>query len=458
MSGMDEPTNEPLAEGAAPVSDSAAAPGESPARATAPRRRSRLRWYLAVLLILVVVAALNRRWIAAIPNAQAKACLEARDLDGAAKWLAYSQRIAVRNAETEMLMARLLRKQGQLGMVDTHLENAREWGWDEQRVQHERWLTEAQAGRLREALPHLSEMLQAAGANGREICEAFITGTIKSKNHLRTAHELLTIWLTDHPQDPQPHYLLAKLSLQFQDVTRGEAELRLALQADPAHGAASLALADMLRDRNQIEEALELLAIAAGEPALRTAALLKQAKCLRLAGRAAEAQAVVEQLLAENPDSPAANLELALLELAQNRPPADVLPRLEAAVRRDPRNSAACQALAGLFTQTGNEEAARQLTAMATEFQTQLQRAEELTQQVLRDPGNLTLRFQVGRIHLVYGDVDTGVDWLQGSLDIDPNHRPSLELLANYFDNKPNQTPEEWQLSRKYRRQLTTIP
>ncbi|MBM3999769.1 MAG: tetratricopeptide repeat protein, partial [Planctomycetes bacterium] len=395
-----------------------------------------------------------------IPNGVARGALSRRAPEDARYWLAVSQRIAPLGSEAEYLLAVALRKEGQFGEAERHLQRARELGYAEDAVQREAWRLTARQGRLRDVIARLPELLRDAPEEGHDTCEAFILGIIKAKNYFREAHDLLAIWMRDESSDAVPHYLLGVVCVETHDPSRAEKEFREALSRDANHTRAAFALARLLHDQGGIDEASALLDRAAADPELRRDALVLKGRCLRAAGRSDEAVAILDGLLSEDVNdaaSTAARTVRAQVDLDASRFE-DARDRLQIALRAEPRSAEICDGLATAFRGLNEEEASRRIAAAASDFRAQGHRAVELIQSYLRDPSNADLRFQIGRAHLLFGDHQAGLDWLFGLLEFAPDHRPTLELLATYFEEKADQTPEEWQLGRKFRRHLEQTP
>ncbi len=155
------------------------------------RRKFVLVGILAVLLVCLF--AQRNRW-ASLPNWVAQRCLAEHRYSEAQAWLARASWLSPRNAETQWLMARVARHQGKMSAVQKHLATAREFGLPADRIQREHWLALAQDGQMREAGPHLSELLFNPNGDGEEIVHAFAIGYLKTQNQ-RMANQLLEFGL-----------------------------------------------------------------------------------------------------------------------------------------------------------------------------------------------------------------------------------------------------------------------
>src|SRR5262245_8657378 len=153
-----------------------------------PRRR--LLVLVGILVVLAVLAYFNRARWAAIANARAVQSLETGNFNKCHSWLKASQFVNRRNPETQLILARLLRKEEQLGEARTHLDMAIKWGVSKDIADREKQLLTAQSGALRESLPRLNALLEESWQDSPEVYEAYALGAINARNELKTAYGL----------------------------------------------------------------------------------------------------------------------------------------------------------------------------------------------------------------------------------------------------------------------------
>jgi hypothetical protein len=77
---------------------------------------------------------------------------------------------------------------------------------------------------------------------------------------------------------------------------------------------------------------------------------------------------------------------------------------------------------------------------------------------VSKNPEDIESRYKIGRIFLDFGSPKEGVIWLQSVLDYDANHKPTLEALAAFYEDRSKESPEFAELAKRYRRKAQSAP
>ena len=160
--------------------------------------------------------------------AVARRALKDRDGDKALSAAREAVRLSPRQGEAHFTLARAFRRQGQLDKVRESLEHAAKLGVPPDRIRREEWLALAQAGQMKEAQPHLSELLINPGDDGPDICEAYANGFFLTYR-LDAAEQILDAWEKDFPQDPQPHVFRASMNSKMHNWPTTISHLRKAI-------------------------------------------------------------------------------------------------------------------------------------------------------------------------------------------------------------------------------------
>jgi tetratricopeptide (TPR) repeat protein len=425
-----------------------APPGSSPGTSRRFKRRTLIGAVCGGLALVLAAAALAL----AVPKWQARRALAARDPERALAWLEWAAKVAPRDPEAAFLRARAYRRQGRFDLVHTHLGQAWNWGWPIPRIRREEWLAQAQAGQLREAEPHLQQLLMDPQDDASEICAAYVNG-FYLMNRYPDALRLIEPWIADFPNEPQAFLMRGKILRALQNFKAAETDLRRAFELAPHDGAAGCELAGVLLDLKQPAEALEVYRRCDGAGTVRARVRIGQAECLRMLGESDQARAILQDLLAAEPRPAEAIFELGQLELEAGHYEAAVR-ALQEAHRKLPRDLKIRYALANALRSAGQTREAAAEFAFVTVAQAALSRANSLIDEVAAHPDRVEARAEVGRIFLKYADPNSGLVWLQGALNYDPRHRPSLEALAAYYEGRAAERPEFKELARGYRLQL----
>jgi tetratricopeptide (TPR) repeat protein len=431
--------------------------------AASPRQpwyRRGLVWRrLALLGVLVALLWPGRVWLAAFPKWQARQALADRRPEQALEWLSVVDRLAVEDAEAEFLRARAFRKQGELGKTRDALLRAAKLGYPVKRLEREQWLALAQAGQMREAEPHLPALLTDPGDDAAEICEAYVTGFIRNQRADQAA-PLLESWSADFPNDPLPWLMRGKLFIELTQWPQAEQALKKALALRPEDSEAAYYLANVLVERRQLPEALELYersAANADDGEDRNRARIGQVKCLRALGRSDEGRRVAEEILRKDPDQRDALIELGRIEADAGRFQ-EAVASLEKADAQNHHDIEVRYAWAAALRGAGRAEEARAEFERVGKAQAELAKATNMVNRVLKSPADVEARYEAGRIFLEYGQPEKGLVWLQSVLNYAPTHEPTCRLLADYYERRSTEDSRFAELARLYREKSGSAP
>ncbi len=374
--------------------------------------------------------------------------VERRDADAAVLWLVPVLTLAPDNPEAHFWLARAYRRQGEMTRVRTHLERAGSLGFSRERLQREEWLAMAQSGQMRESAPHLSELLIDPGDDGPDICEAYVNGFFLSCR-FHDGLELLDVWRAEFPKDAQPCLFRAKYHSSLGNRQDAAADCRAGLALDPGRRDLKLLLASSLLELHEFDQAEALLQKMLLEAPDDIDVLQLLSECLFEQGRLEQSDVVLARLLELDPHNIHGRLTRARSQTFSGRG-REAAALAQSVVDERPFDVEAHFVLGTALRVAGRgEEAARHFAFVET-ARTRLQQARLLKEKVsTKDPGDVTARYEVGRILLEYDSPDEGAGWLQSALDLDPGHQPSHAALAEYYAGRGN-----LELAEQHRRQL----
>jgi tetratricopeptide (TPR) repeat protein len=377
-----------------------------------------------------------------------KVAVEQRDADGAVERLVPVLTLAPENAEAHFWLARAYRRQGDMTQVRAHLERARTLGFSRDRLRREEWLAMAQSGQIREATPHLSELLIDPGDDGPDICEAYVNGFFLTCR-FRDGLALLDVWRAEFPNDAQPYLFRARYNSSVGDLNGATDDCRTGLVLDPERRDLKLLLAAALLELHELDQAEELLRNMLAAAPDDIDVLQRLSECLFEQGRHEQADAALARLLARDPDNVRGRLTRARSQTFSGHG-REAVALAQAVVDERPFDVEAHFVL-GMALQTNGQadDAARHFAFVET-ARTRLQEARLLKEKIsTKDPGDATARYEVGCILLKYDSPEEGAGWLHSALDLDPGHQPSHAALAEYYAGRGNR-----QLAEQHRRQL----
>ncbi len=327
-------------------------PASQPEAGGASPRRGRL--LLRLLLLTALTTALVWFWdplIVQYRQARARMSLDKRREAETLDSLRTALRRDLDNPHTLLWLARTHRRLGDLPRTSLLLDRAETLGGDARRIELERRLVLAQSGRLGEVEPLLPDMLIDAGADGPDVCEAFVQGFFVN---LRTAEalRLLDLWQESFPKDPQPYFMRAYLMRSLDKYTEAEQIYRQGLALAPDRTAMRRELADILVVTNQLDQAESELTQCLQEAPDDPQVYFGLARCAYQRGNLAEVPPRLEETLQRAPDHYEARRLRGQLKLAEGQA-AEALPDLEAVVAERPYDTLARDALGRTLSALG---------------------------------------------------------------------------------------------------------
>ncbi|MFO0870340.1 MAG: tetratricopeptide repeat protein [Pirellulales bacterium] len=406
---------------------SRAARASSSTAPASPVRTGRLRRWLGVVvlgLLLVFAGGWGARWAM---RAAARRALERRQLEDASLWLDRLDRWGGSGATEWLLRARVLRRMGQVSGALASLEQAAAAGADESDLLRAAVLARAQAGQLPDDARVLRELLAQSPGESQEIYEAFALGRV-STGRVTDAVQVLDDWQRDFPADPLPHYVRGVLQRDIGWSHKAEAEFRAALALDPHHSDAARELAVLVMRSQHYDEAIPLFHTALSGAGDNLPAHVGLAHCHRMLGATTTARQILLPLVAGRHPDVGALAELGRLELMEGHYDA-ALDLLAQARRTLPRNSEINYAYASALAALGRHEAAATSFRFAIEARRSVRRIAELMELLKSHPDNPDLRCEIARLSLEYGEPRDAAGWAQSVLDRDPQNAAALEIM-----------------------------
>ena len=302
----------------------------------------------------------------------------------------------------------------------------------------------AQAGRLREAEPHLAEQLIDLRGDGPDICEALVQGYFTNLQ-IAKAMTLLDMWQKDFPDDSQPYFMRGFL-LQSLDKKREAAEAYgQGLALAPGNTLERYRLAQMLADAGQLDEAESTFHHCVKQDPKNPDYLAGWAYCLSMRGETLRAQQAFEEVVAKAPNHFDGLRQLGGIEFSQKRLDA-ALGHLKAAVRQRPYDRPTRYKLAQTLRALGRTEEAKPHLDYVAKAEKALSQVARYERTITERPNDPQLRCEMGKTLLEFGDPELGAKWLRTVLELQPDHADAHRALADYY-----QARGEWQTALYHR-------
>ena len=415
------------------------------------------------MIAVVVVGA-----VSVVPFSQwrARDALSKRKAGAAIRWLAVSQWFDSKNAETAFLLARAYRKQGEMDRVAQHLQRALDLGCPPDRVHREELLAQAQSGNLDEIEKRLAKLFVDPQGDAVEICEAYVNGCMRNYRFAE-AHKVLNLWQADFPDDPQPHFLRARIFEHFSRFDRAKSEYSRVLEKHPGHAPAAYSLARVTLTQNKPNVALEYYRLCEANMSNKGPARVGIAACLRRLKKTDEARRILQQVSRQPPEELAAafqdvgdkeeisrtavNAELGRLELSAGNLD-EAARRLRMALEDNPRDWQIRYSLATALQRSEKTDEAKSHFDRVRRTKAALGKVDDSLVALMTNPGDVESRYLLGKIYLEYLSEDQGVVWLRSVLHYDAAHRPTHRALAEYYRSKAKDDPRYAELAETHDR------
>jgi tetratricopeptide (TPR) repeat protein len=333
------------------------------------------------------------------------------------------------HAEAHFQMARVARRLGDTDTWQIHLRQAAALQWPADQITLETVLMTAQSGDLAAAEP----ALRKAGPIGNEelILEALTKGYLEAQRS-EDALALTNAWVERFPADALPLLYRARTCYVNRLLSQAIDDYNRALLLQPDFLEAHLQLAGVLMVQSQFGPALEHYQLCLkGRPNDATA-LIGAANCQLALGDTAAARKTLEALFAQYPKTLAGCLLRAKMETADDKP-AEALAWLKRAEAQSPHEVDVLYQFALVLRSLHRNVEAEQYERQLARLRADIQRFDALRRQVKQEPDKVALRYEAGKLALAMGREAEAARWFRGVLQIDPNHGPTHQLLADYY-------------------------
>ena len=419
---------------------------------SAGKSRWRAGWLLLIAgLMLLVAFAVDAP--AEVCQVFARKSLSRFDYDSAETWLRRAAYFSSRNPTTELLAARVCRRQGRLDEMTQHLSRALLVGGDAKLIELEESLALAQTGSLAAVEHKLVTALKEGWGDTDEISDAYANGLAANSQFGRAA-TVLDAWRIDYPNDPRPDYRLGRLHEYLERWDEAEAAYRKSISRNPEYFPAHYRLGRVLFNSRRIEEA-EAAFSACLEMSSPQAAEVQVAICARALGDFDRARELLRQVVGhdrseiaasyqtveETPEHFEAAAQLGDIESELGNHE-EALKWLELALEQNPRDLTARYSLAVTLRELGRGDEAEREFERFRVARAALERANPLRDRIAGQPDDLAARLELGELLLEHESQRMGRFWLQSILTFDPDHADAHAALAKHYRELSRRSPQ----------------
>jgi tetratricopeptide (TPR) repeat protein len=356
-----------------------------------------------------------------------------RHLTRAREHLEFALRVWPRDAEVRLLAARAARCAGRFDEAEEHLKACRQAAGDTEDLHLERAMLRAHRGQMD---PSLDEYLHTAIRNGHPdtpfILEALGHAYFRIFRYAQ-AFLCFEVWQHRQPDVAEPWLQLGLLWERKEQLDDAEKCCRRAVELDPDHFEARARLAEFQFVNGKAAEAADHYQRLHDLEPQHTGVLLGLARARLSLGQIDAGRQALDRLLALEPQNAAALVERGRVALQANQL-SEAEESLRRAVALDPLDGQACYQLSLCRKAQGHEQEAQEYLAKSKVLEGAMRRLHDARLKLSQAPEDPAPRCEMGLVMLEIGMEEDGLRWLGSALREDPNHSPTHQALARYYE------------------------
>jgi tetratricopeptide (TPR) repeat protein len=342
--------------------------------------------------------------------------------------------------DVHFLAARTGRRAGHPEDAKKHLLAAEKLQGDTDEIRLEKQLLAVQMGEATEFLESaLLRRIDLDPDHRTLIVEALIQAALLDVR-LYQIKLLTDLWLKEPTADPRPYFWRGFAHQQFGGYVedRAIADYTAAVERDSEFDEARERLADLLLKKGRVPEARpHFEALLARHPE-NVRALVGVARCLMALGITEEAQRLLDRALVQSPGDPEALRERGILAL-QDGKAEEAEPYLRRADAAQTQDASASYNLYICLQRLGRVREAKEQQERHEAVQADNRRLRQLLRDYQDRPRDAELLHQIGVMYLATGNSEyemIGLNWLRKTLDVDPRHKKTFAVLADFYQKK----------------------
>jgi predicted Zn-dependent protease len=371
----------------------------------------------------------------------ARRALEQPDFPAAQAHLAVCLQLSPQSAEAHFLAAQAARRSGDYDRALDHLNECERLGWLTEAIDLERALARAQRGDLAQVEDYLVSGVDKDQPEALLILEALTQGYLKTYRLVDALH-CVDLWLRRQPNNVRALIWRGEIKERRNSNAEAIEAYHWAVDVEPDNYDARFHLAQALAHSDRAEEAQKQFAYLQQRQPNDPEVLLGLARCRRSLGQTGEARRLLEQVLSQDAGTRSAHGSAVYAEALgeraklalQTEPPEAAEEWLRKAAAKLPYDRDTLYNLYQCLLQCGKRAEAQTVLEQVEKLAADRQLLAELTRKITANPKDPALRFEAGLLCLRNGQEQEGVRWLLSALVQDPNHVPTHQALAKYYE------------------------
>jgi tetratricopeptide (TPR) repeat protein len=400
--------------------------------------RRRVRWWIVLtsLVALALAGWYGGRHLWGLYHLRAaESALQRYDFDGALSEFECCLRVWPHRVSTQLQAARAARRAEHYDRAEHYLAACEKSGITTETAL-ERAMLRAQQGDLADTELPLQRPIVEGHPDAILFIEALARGYLVMHRHQNALNALEDL-IEHDPEHPWAYFWRGKLHETIERPAEALADYRKAVELAPWQSAFRLQLALALLQAGQTARAgphfEELLRQRPNDPRV----LLGAARYERARAQPERALEYLDRLLRDQPENAEGWAQRGRAYRDQGNP-TEAVRCLRKAFELQPRSYAIgfdlCTELYGL----GQTREAKEIEKKVEHLKNEELAVDRLMARLAREKDTASVRYEIGRIYL-RNDVDTqALHWFFCALQDDPNHRPTHEVLAEYYQRHGN--------------------
>jgi tetratricopeptide (TPR) repeat protein len=349
------------------------------------------------------------------------------DLDRAQVLLTKNLKIRPRDSDGLLLAARTARRRSDYQAFDRYLDAHQEIQGVTPAGDLEKQLLQAQEGDLAPVEARLKRRLETDDTNSLLILEALGRGSVIAVK-LPEAIQYLSLALEKQPSNYLALYWRGRAWETLNQFEKASEDYEKALAVRPAYDPARIAFAGCLSSVGRVRESVGQYVLLHRRQPENALVVLRLAECWQYLHEMEKAQELVDGLLAQEPTYVPALVEKGRIAIRKGllQEAEDALHR---AIKLAPRNRDAFFVMQLCLESQGKNDEAARYKARFQEIRRDTTHRFALARQVVRNPHDPAVRYELGIISMHDGDDVQAARWFRTALTENPQYQPAKTAL-----------------------------
>ncbi|VTS04518.1 tetratricopeptide repeat protein [Tuwongella immobilis] len=338
------------------------------------------------------------------------------------------------SGESFATAARIARRAGDFTRAQRWLIRAEQLGWVPEAIALEKALLAVQQGRGSSYFKYLHDSIDQNHPETLRIIE--VLGPAYLQNYqMEQATPLAELWTEKEPTNPTAWFLLGNCREKIRHFAEARVAFVKAVELDGSQLPIRRAVARAHLRANAAEQALPHFQWLMQRDPNDRQARLGMAECARLQQRWGEAESILATLEAQYPNDAEIYSAQGYLAMDQTRF-AEAVTAFRKAVANPPYENRMLINLAVALENSGQGTEAATVREQFKQAEADQVELAKVTRQIWEQPNVAEYRYQAGLLMMRNHFTVEAIRWWESVLPLEPNHRPTLERLVEYYEKR----------------------